>query len=296
MKLGVGVSPTTSIVASQTAAVISAGGGGASPTIESIRESRVFTWTAGLSTTSQTVINRESSPADGSSQTTYDVRQGTSTGSDSRDPTYGSTLKNYRQSSTSSLDFLTMEGFKTTTTFTNSLHKAGAEFTVELGVNFQTAPSSTGFIASTAEDSNDTGVSFKQSSANKLDVFFHKGQSGVFLFTVSGDTALSTGVHHIVFSAKANDTSFASADGSFYSFNSGGDTFTLDYTSQTPSTGNSTHNWHFLTSLLDANLGNPRFQMGNSSGLGYFAVYNKAVTKAEADVLYANAPAPYDGS
>ena len=48
MKLGVGVSPTTSIVASQTAAVISAGGGGASPTIESIRESRVFTWTAGL--------------------------------------------------------------------------------------------------------------------------------------------------------------------------------------------------------------------------------------------------------
>ena len=189
-----------------------------------------------------------------------------------------------------------MEGFKTTTTFTNSLHKAGAEFTVELGVNFQTAPSSTGFIASTAEDSNDTGVSFKQSSANKLDVFFHKGQSGVFLFTVSGDTALSTGVHPIVFSAKANDTSFASADGSFYSFNSGGDTFTLDYTSQTPSTGNSTHNWHFLTSLLDANLGNPRFQMGNSSGLGYFAVYNKAVTKAEADVLYANAPAPYDGS
>ena len=296
MKLGVGVSPTTSIVASQTAAVISAAGGGGSPTIESIRESRVFTWTAGLSTTSQTVINRESSPADGSSQTTYDVRQGTSTGSDSRDPTYGSTLKNYRQSSTSSLDFLTMEGFKTTTTFTNSLHKAGAEFTVELGVNFQTAPSSTGFIASTAEDSNDTGVSFKQSSANKLDVFFHKGQSGVFLFTVSGDTALSTGVHHIVFSAKANDTSFASADGSFYSFNSGGDTFTLDYTSQTPSTGNSTHNWHFLTSLLDANLGNPRFQMGNSSGLGYFAVYNKAVTKAEADVLYANAPAPYDGS
>ena len=296
MKLGVGVSPTTSIVASQTAAVISAAGGGGSPTIASIRESRVFTWTAGLSTTSQTVINRESSPADGSSQTTYDVRQGTSTGSDSRDPTYGSTLKNYRQSSTSSLDFLTMEGFKTTTTFTNSLHKAGAEFTVELGVNFQTAPSSTGFIACTAEDTNDTGVSFKQSSANKLDVFFHKGTSGVFLFTVSGDTTLSTGVHHIVFSAKANDTSFASADGSFYSFNSGGDTFTLDYTSQTPSTGNSTHNWHFLTSLLDANLGNPRFQMGNSSGLGYFAVYNKAVTKAEADVLYANAPAPYDGS
>ena len=86
--------------------------GAASPTIESIRESRVYTWTAGLSTTSQTVINREANPADGSSQTTYDVRQGTSTGSDSRDPTYGSTLKNYRQSSTSSLDFLTMEGFK----------------------------------------------------------------------------------------------------------------------------------------------------------------------------------------
>ena len=89
MKLGVGVSPTTSIVASQTAAVISAGGS-VSPTIESIRESRVYTWTAGLSTTSQTVINREATPADGSSQTTYDVRQGTSTGSDSRDPTYGS--------------------------------------------------------------------------------------------------------------------------------------------------------------------------------------------------------------
>ena len=53
---------------------------------------------------------------------------------------------------------------------------------------------------------------------------------------------------------------------------------------------------NFFKGNLDANLGNPRFQMGNSSGLGYFAVYNKAVTKAEADVLYANAPAPYDGS
>ena len=60
--------------------------------------------------------------------------------------TYGSSLKNYRQSSTSSLDFLTMEGFKTTTTFTNSLHKAGAEFTVELGVNFQTETIVLGFM------------------------------------------------------------------------------------------------------------------------------------------------------
>ena len=91
MKLGVGVSPTTSIVASQTAAVISAGGGGgASPTIASIRESRVFTWDAEISTTSQTIANQETSPADGSSQTTYDAVRGTGTGSDSRDPNYDS--------------------------------------------------------------------------------------------------------------------------------------------------------------------------------------------------------------
>ena len=87
MKLGVGVSPTTSIVASQTAAVISAAGGGGGPTIESIRESRVFTWDASISTTSQTLANQETSPADGSSQTTYDAVQGLGTGSDSRDPT-----------------------------------------------------------------------------------------------------------------------------------------------------------------------------------------------------------------
>ena len=70
---------------------------GASPTIESIRESRVFTWDASISTTSQTVANQESSPADGSSQTTYDVRRGTSTSSDSRDPNYDSGSQYYNQ-------------------------------------------------------------------------------------------------------------------------------------------------------------------------------------------------------
>ena len=263
------------------------------PSIDSILESRVLTWYAGTSTTTQTVTNNEASPADGSSQTTYDVRQGTGTGSDSRDPTYDATGKYYKQPTSSSLDFLTMEGFKTTTAFTNSLHKAGAEFTVEIGFNFQTAPGVVGVMASTAEDTNDTGISFRQSSAQKIDIYFHKGTVGVFLFTRSGDDAISTGAHHFVFSGKAGDTSFGSLDGAYYTFNSGGNTFTLDYTSQTPSTGSSTHNWHFLTSLLDANLAGPRFGMGTNSGVGYFAVYNKAVSKAEADVLYTNAPSPF---
>lgn len=263
------------------------------PSIDSILESRVLTWYAGTSTTTQTVTNNEASPADGSSQTTYDVRQGTGTGSDSRDPTYDATDKYYKQPTSSSLDFLTMEGFKTTTAFTNSLHKAGAEFTVEIGFNFQTAPGVVGVMASTAEDTNDTGISFRQSSAQKIDIYFHKGTVGVFLFTRSGDDAVSTGAHHFVFSGKAGDTSFGSLDGAYYTFNSGGNTFTLDYTSQTPSTGSSTHNWHFLTSLLDANLAGPRFGMGTNSGVGYFAVYNKAVSKAEADVLYTNAPSPF---
>ena len=263
------------------------------PSIDSIRESRVFTWDAETSTTTQIITNNETSPADGSSQADYDVQQGTGTGSDSRDPTYDSTGKYYKQPTSSSLDFLTMEGYKTTTTFTNSLHKAGAEFTVEIGFNFQTAPGVVGVMASTAEDTNDTGISFRQSSAQKIDIYFHKGTSGSFLFTRSGDDAISTGAHHFVFSAKAGDTSFGSLDGSYYAFNSGGDTFTLDYTTQTPSTGSSTHNWHFLTSLLDGNTSNPRFQMGTNSGVGYFAVYNKAVSKAEADVLYTNAPSPF---
>lgn len=265
-------------------------------TIASIRESRVFTWDALTSSTSQTIANQEASPADSSSQTTYDVRQGTSTGSDSRDPSYDATNKYYYQASGSSLDFLTMQGFKTTTAFTNSLHKAGAEFTVEMGAHIATAtpPGATGLIASTAEDTNDTGVSFRSNSANKLDAYFHKGTAGVFLFTLSGDNAVSDGAHHIVFSLKADGTSFCSVDGSYYQFNSlGTDTFTLDYTTQTPSTGSSTHNWHFLTSLLDGNTSNPRFQMGQNSGLGYFAVYNKAVTKAEADILRSNAPSRY---
>ena len=104
MKLGVGVSPTTSIVASQTAAVISAAGGGGGPTIESIRESRVFTWDASISTTSQTIANQETSPADGSSQTTYDAVQGSGSGSDSRDPNYDSSGNYYSQTSNSSAD------------------------------------------------------------------------------------------------------------------------------------------------------------------------------------------------
>ena len=280
MKLGVGVSPTTSIVASQTAAVISAaGGGGASPTIESIRESRVFTWDASISTTSQTVANQEASPADGSSQTTYDVRRGTSTGSDSRDPNYDSGSQYYNQGS-NTLDFLTMQGFKTTTTFTNSLHKADAEFTIEIGL-FQ--PNNTGgFWVCTAEDTNDTGISVQQVDSGKIAFFCHRGTSGSFAFSQKSSSVLGGGGHHVVMSIHDGESSF------FYIDDSTEVSFTTSYSS--PSTGSCTTNWHWLTSLLDGNINNPRFQIPQNCGIGYFACYNKAVTEAEAAILYDNAP------
>ena len=286
MKLGVGVSPTTSIVASQTAAVISAaGGGGASPTIESIRESRVFTWDASISTTSQTVANQESSPADGSSQTTYDVRQGTSTGSDSRDPNYDSGNKYYSQVSNSSADFVTMEGFKTNTTFTNSLHKDGAQFTIEIGIH---KPSSQGgFVICTAEDTNDTGISLQTYNDGRIQLNIHRGTAGSFCAGKVSTSSIANGRNHLVISVDEGVT-----NGSFFYNNDATlDTFTLTYNS--PSTGNSTHNWHWLCSLLDANLSNPRFPMGQNDGVGYCAVYNKAVSAAEAAILYDNAPTRY---
>ena len=286
MKLGVGVSPTTSIVAAQTAAVISAGGGGGGgPTIASILESRVFMWDAEVSTTSQTVANQESSPADSSSQTTYDVRQGTSTGSDSRDPNYDSGNKYYSQVSNSSADFLTMEGFKTTTAFTNSCHKDGAQFTIEIGIH---KPSSQGgFVICTAEDTNDTGISLQTYNDGRIQLNIHRGTAGVFCAGKVSTSSIADGKNHLVISVDEGVT-----NGSFFYNNDATlDTFTLTYNS--PSTGNSTHNWHWLCSLLDANLSNPRFPMGQNDGVGYCAVYNKAVSAAEAAILYDNAPTRY---
>ena len=286
MKLGVGVSPTTSIVAAQTAAVISAGGGGGGgPTIASILESRVFMWNAEVSTTSQTVANQESSPADSSSQTTYDAVRGTGTGSDSRDPNYDSGNKYYSQVSNSSADFVTMEGFKTATAFTHSCHKDGAQFTIEIGVH---KPSSQGgYVISTAEDTDDTGVSLQTYNDGRIQFTCHRGTSGSFCFTKVSDAAIASGKNHLIISIDEGVT-----NGSFfYNNDATTDTFTATYSS--PSTGNATYNWHWMCSLLNGSTSGPRFPMGQNDGVGYCAVYNKAVSAAEAAILYDNAPTRY---
>ena len=289
MKLGVGVSPTTSIVASQTAAVISAGGGGASPTIESIRESRVFAWFSTISTTSQTIANQESSPADGSSQTTYDVQNGSSTGSDSRDATYEAQSggEYYKQVTSSSNDYLTMQGFKTTTAFTNSLHKDDAQFTLEIGYGKPASATTAGYIVSTAEDSNDTGISIQQYSSEKMNFLLHRGTPGDFGGDYLSSSALPDGFQHILIVINEGVTNGSA----FYINNTKTDTFTITYNS--PSTGNATYNWTWLASLLDGNTSNPRFGLHQNAGVGFFAAYNKAVSAAEAAILYTNAPARF---
>ena len=262
---------------------------GASPTIESIRESRVFTWDAAISQSSQTIANQESAPADGSSQTTYDAVRGLGTGSDSRDPSYidnGGTQKYYSQSTGSSLDFITMQGIKTTTTFTNSLHKANAEFTIEIGL-FQ--PNNTGgFWVITAEDTNDTGISVQQVDSGKMMFACHRGTDGSYAFTQKTSGVLNSGRNHVVLSV---DEGGATNSSFFYVNDSTEVSFTTSYSS--PSTGSSTTNWHWLTSLLNGNTSNPRFQVPINCGIGYFAVYNKAVSTAEAAILYDNAPTRY---
>ena len=255
------------------------------PNIKTVNASRVFMWDASNSETTQTIINAEPSPADGSSQTTYDAIQGSGSGSDSRDPNYDSSGNYYSQTSNSSADYITMQGFKTTTTFTNSLHKDGAQYTIELGIH---KPSSQGgFVIATAEDSNDTGISLQTYDDGRIQFTVHRGTNGSFCASRVSTSAIASGRNHIIISIDEGVT-----NGSFFYINDAiTDTFTLTY--DTPSTGNSTHNWHWLTSLLDANLGNPRFPMGQNDGVGMCAVYNKAVSAAEAAILYNNAPIRY---
>ena len=241
-------------------------------------------WDASNSESSQTVINAEPSPADGSSQTTYDVQRGTSTGSDSRDPNYDSGSQYYNQTAT---NFLTMQGFKTTTAFTHSLHKDGAQFTMEIGYGKPSNATTGGYIVSTAEDSNDTGISIQQYSSEKINFLLHRGTSGSFGGDYLSAAAVPDGLHHILIVIDEGVT-----NGSAYFINgTKTDTFTITYNS--PSTGNATYNWTWLASLLDGNTSNPRFPLHTNAGVGYFAAYNKAVSDAEAAVLYDNAPARF---
>ena len=241
----------------------------------------MFTWDASISTTSQTIANQESSPADSSSQTTYDVQRGSSTGSDSRDPNYDSGSQYYNQTAT---NFLTMQGFKTTTAFTHSLHKDDAQFTLEIGYGKPANATTAGYIVSTAEDSNDTGISIQQLSSEKLHFLLHRGTSGDFGGSKTAAAALPDGLSHILIVIDEGVT-----DGSAYYVNgTKTDTFTMTHNS--PSTGNSTYNWTWMASLLDGNTGNPRFPLHTNAGVGMCAVYNKAVSAAEATILYNNAP------
>lgn len=284
MKISVGPGISSSIVTLQQAILAT----DSTPDIETIRESRVFTWDASISTTSQTIANQETSPADGSFQSSYDAQQGTGSGSDSRDPTFvnnGGTQIYYSQASASSADFITMEGFRSTTTFTNSLHKDGAQFTIELGIH---KPSSQGgYVISTAEDTDDTGISFQTYDDGRVQFTCHRGTAGVFAKTLISTGTIADGRNHIVISIDEGVT-----DGSFFYVNDSTlDTFSATYNS--PSTGNATHNWHWLCSLLNGATNNPRFPMGQNDGIGYCAVYNKAVSTAEAAVLYDNAPSRF---
>jgi len=253
--------------------------------IGSIRASRVFTWDATISTTAQTIANQEASPADGEDQTTYDVQNGSSTDSDSRDVTYVSTTGEefYKSASSSALDYLTMEGFKTTTAFTHSLHKDDAQFTIEIGY-FHAGVAAGGYLVSTAEDTNDTGISVNVNGSEKIKVFAHRGTNGSYAGEQEAAAVLPDGFSHILIVIDEGVT-----NGSFYYVNgSVTDTFTLTYSS--PSTGDSTYNWHWLTSLLDGNTGAPRFGLHTGAGVGYFAVYNKEISSSEATVLYDNSP------
>lgn len=251
------------------------------PNIKTVNASRVFMWDASNSESSQTVINAEPSPADGSSQTTYDVIRGSSSSSDSRDPNYDSGSLYYNQTAS---NFLTMQGFKTTTAFTHSLHKDGAQFTVEIGYGKPASATTSGYIVSTAEDTNDTGISIQQYDSEKLAFVLHRGTAGSFGGNYTAAAALPDGLSHILVVIDEGVT-----DGSAYYVNgTKTDTFTFTYNS--PSTGNSTYNYTWLTSLLDGNTGNPRFPLHTNAGVGMCAVYNKAVSAAEATILYNNAP------
>jgi hypothetical protein len=275
------------------AGVVSAAYSSSSPTIETIRASTVYTWNSTISTTSQTIANQESSPADGSSQTDYDIMNGSSTGSDARDVTYVSSSggEYYKPASNTALDFLTMHTFKSLTAFTNSLHKEDAAFTIEMGFGAPNPPptSNIGYFASTAEDTGDVGIQVKYDNNNKIVFAVSNGSGSSLAFSQTSTDAAASGFNHVVISIDEGVT-----NGSIIYLNdSTSDTFSANYSS--PSTSAATYNWHFLTSLQSppGDLSTPRFAVGTNSGIGYFAVYNKAVSAEEAGLLYDNAPSRF---
>jgi len=271
-------------------ALVNAGG---LTTIETVRRSTVYTWNSTISTTAQTIANQEASPADGSDQTDYDIMNGSSTGSDTRDVTYVSQSggEYYKPASNTALDFLTMHTFKDLTTFTNSLHKEDAAFTIEMGFGAPNPPptSNIGYFASTGEDSGDVGIAVKYDNNNKIVFAVSNGSGSSLALSQTSTNAAASGFNHVVISIDEGVT-----NGSIiYLNNSTSDTFSANYSS--PSTSAATYNWHFLTSLQapPGDLSTPRFAVGTNSGIGYFAVYNKAVSAEEAGILYDNAPSRF---
>jgi len=115
------------------------------------------------------------------------------------------------------------------------------------------------------------------------------GSGSSLALSQTSTNAAASGFNHVVISIDEGVT-----NGSIiYLNNSTSDTFSANYSS--PSTSAATYNWHFLTSLQapPGDLSTPRFAVGTNSGIGYFAVYNKAVSAEEAGILYDNAPSRF---
>lgn len=244
-------------------------------------------------TTGQTLANWELTPADGAAQAAYDFWLGLNSSAASDDPAFTSGSPGFF-----SFDGGTYFQGKESTAFLRSLHKAGAKFTIELWIRWDSAVGTNVnpfFDSGTSDQSGsdmsrgviygDVGNLVGTPGRHRLRVMRDSG--GAAALQVQSDAALPNATLTMLacsIDSTGITPSFLYKNGA-YDPVAGNNTWSGVYSS--PGTADATN-----TAKIGAR-GDGVFKLPSGTRLYGLRVYNAALTKAQLDDLYAaGVPAP----
>ena len=223
--------------------------------------------------------NLVTSPADASSRSAYDFYLGSSSSSESSDPTFsgvpgGRSANEYF--SFDGGDYLTLAGANTA--FVNSLHKSGAEFTIVLVMRLG-AYGSWGLFGSTAPSGgNYTGIICENNNTTNGSIFFQVYNSGAGVLSGGAASTSSVKLTKGIYSFVAITFKDSTSSLGIY-VNGSQETFSKQYSS--PATTSAVNTLQLMA------FGGNGVPATSGSRLAIFQLYNRALTKTELDQSFA---------
>lgn len=189
--------------------------------------------------------------------------RGTTSGVDTRDPTFNGTIGQRTVNEYFSFDGADLFTYSTANaTWMQTLHKEGALFTVAAWIRPASNTVSSGLFGTNSNTSTTAGVVLQLASTGLLQLAVARSTSGSFAKNISGSSYTANEWQMVAWSVNEN----GSSTGSFFWRNGTASTFNGSYSS--PTTNNAS-----FTAQIGA-LGNNTTPVANGTRIGMFAAWS----------------------